>query len=65
MVGGWSGGHGVVGGGDGEFAFWAEVELPAVVVDVVVVAVAEWDEVVEVGVSAVSPVFDVVWLVFS
>src|SRR6188474_2230923 len=58
------GGAGVVGGavgsGDGEFAVGLEGELPVFVVDEVVVADADWEQIVEVGLAAVEPVVGVV-----
>jgi hypothetical protein len=51
-----------VGGFDGEGGGGVELEVPAVLVDQVVVSSAERDEVVELGGAAVWPVPDVVGL---
>ena len=47
---------------DLETSVWQEFDVPAAFVHEVVVFVAEWDEVVEVGWSAVVPFPDVVCL---
>lgn len=57
---GWWGDGDVVAGADGEDPVGAQDELEPFGVDEGVVAVAEQDEVVEVGAAAVGPVDDVV-----
>ena len=58
---GWAGVFdGVVGEGDGEFSVGVEGDVPAGVVDFVVVVDTHGEQVVEVGVSVVAPPGDVV-----
>src|SRR5680860_1797868 len=60
-AGWWAGvAHRAVGESDGEFAVWSEFDGPSVVVDLGVVVSADRQQVVEVGVAAVSPPGDVV-----